>query len=92
MTSEKWFDLLVRRHASLEPLRDSWQISGQEVASCDGRLAALAEDKGVPPFQLTGVVAALSSLTVHHSPLWPGEEEGRMGYPAIDRRQLQGCY
>ena len=69
--------MLVRRHASLVPLRDSWLISGQGVASCDGRLAALAEDKGVLPCQLTGVVTALSSLTVHHSPSGPARKKAK---------------
>ena len=59
------------------PLRDSWLISGQGVASCDGRLAALAEDKGVLPCQLTGVVTALSSLTVHHSPSGPARKKAK---------------
>ena len=77
MPSEQLFDLLVRRHASLEPLRDSWRISGPDVTSCDGKLAALAEDKGVPIFQLTGVVTALSSLTIHYSPTGPARKKAK---------------
>ena len=77
MPSEQLFDLLVRRHASLEPLRDSWRISGPDVTSCDGKLAALAEDKGVPIFQLTGVVTALSSLTIHYSHTGPARKKAK---------------